>query len=246
MKPFLVLQLRPEAAASDNEYQAILKKAALDEGMTRRIRLESENIAANMNLEDYSGVIVGGGPGCISDPEATKSEVEKKIESAVLGLMPKIVSEDIPFLGCCYGISILAHFLGAPVGKERFGEPVSVVQCQIEPDGFSDPLLEGVPETFDAFVGHKEAVQELPNGCVHLVSSQSCPFQMLRFGENVYATQFHPEADGDVFELRIRIYKDKGYFHPEEADALITKAHEGHPEQMAKILKNFVSRYTSV
>ena len=96
------------------------------------------------------------------------------------------------------------------VSASRFQSPARSPPSSAE----EDPLLDGIDGPFDAFVGHKEAVQELPPGCTHLVAGDACPFQMIRFGENVYATQFHPEADGDVFALRIRIYRDKGYFAP--------------------------------
>lgn len=243
-RPFLILQLRPEPEASDNEYRAILDKGGLPESKARRIRLECDTLPADFRLDDYAGVIVGGGPGCVSDPPAGKSPLEKHIEDTVMGLMPEITARDFPFLGCCYGIGILAHHLGAEVSKARFSEPVSVTTATLEAEAASDPLLKDLPETFDAFVGHKEAVQQLPAGCAHLVSSPACPFQMIRFGENVYATQFHPEADGDVFELRINIYRHRGYFAPQEADTLISNAHKGNPEHAAKVLKNFVDRYS--
>lgn len=242
-KPFLVLQLRPETLASDNEYQAILARGGLAEADTRRIRLESEALPVTLDLDDYAGVIVGGGPGCVSDAPDEKTPVEQRIEDAVMSLMPEITRRDFPFLGCCYGIGILAHHLGARVSKERYSEPVSVTTASLEPGGEGDPLLEGLPQSFDAYVGHKEAVQELPAGCAHLVSSPACPFQMIRHGSNVYATQFHPEADGSVFELRIDIYRHKGYFEPHEADRLIANAHKGNPEHAARILRNFVGRY---
>lgn len=243
MKPFLILQLRPEQEASDNEFAAILSKSGLTENRVERVRLERDQLPDRFDLGQYAGVIVGGGPGCVSDPEEEKPEMEARIEKSVLSLMPEIIERDLPFLGCCYGIGILAHHLGAHVSKEKFGEPVGVVTCRIEPGGINDPLLFDVPAEFDAFVGHKEAVQTLPGGCTHLVSSAPCPFQMIRHGNNVYATQFHPEADGDVFELRIRIYRERGYFHPDEADALIANAHRGNPAGMARILRNFVKRY---
>lgn len=242
MKPFLILQLRPEAEASDDEFRAMLAKGGLDESRVRRLRLEREELP-ELDLADYAGVIVGGGPGCVSDPEDQKSPIEKHIEDEVMSLMPAITTNDVPFLGCCYGIGILAHHLGAPVSKARFGEPVSVVRAQVTVAGRADPVLAGIDGPFDAFVGHKEAVQALPDGCVHLVSGDACPFQMIRYGENVYATQFHPEADGDVFALRIRIYRDKGYFAPEDAEHLTAAARRGNPEAGAKILKNFVERY---
>jgi GMP synthase (glutamine-hydrolysing) len=153
---------------------------------------------------------------------------------------------DVPFLGCCYGIGVLAHHLGAPVTKDRYAEPVGPTQCSLTSDAASDPLLDGVPQSFTAFVGHKEAVQSLPAGCVHLVSSEPCPFQMIRHGENVYATQFHPELDSNGLEVRINIYKNRGYFAPEEADALIAQGHATPVHMPEVILKRFVDRYRKV
>lgn len=242
MKPFLILQLRPEEEASDNEYRAILDKGGLDESRTHRVRLEREHLP-DTDLTSYAGVIVGGGPGCVSDPEHQKTGIEKRMEEQILSLMPAVTANDVPFLGCCYGIGILAHHLGAAVSKERFHEPVSVVRASLTEDGAKDPVLTGIDATFDAFVGHKEAVQELPADCTHLVEGEACPFQMIRYGDNVYATQFHPEADGDVFALRIRIYRDKGYFEPQDADRLTAAARLGDPHAGTRILRNFVRQY---
>ena len=65
MKPFLVLQLQPETEASDDEYQAILKKGSLSQSETVRIRLDQQSITNDLDLEDFAGVIVGGGPGVV-------------------------------------------------------------------------------------------------------------------------------------------------------------------------------------
>jgi len=243
MKPFLILQLRPETQASDDEYEAILEKGGLERSETVRIRLDQEPIPGDLNLQDHAGVIVGGGPGCVSDEEIKKSETEKRIEDAVLNLMPAITEADFPYLGCCYGIGILAHHLGGKVNKERYGEEVGAVECQLTEDGRSDPLLKGSPEQFMAFVGHKEAVQELPAGCSHLLASGPCPYQMIRYKTNVYATQFHPEADSKVFETRVRVYKDKGYFPPSDADRIIEFCHQQDVRIPGQILKNFVDAY---
>ncbi len=243
MKPFLILQLRPETEVSDDEFQAFLIKGGLGEAEVRRIRLDSEPLPADLDLTDYAGTIVGGGPGCVSDAPNKKSVLERRMEDAVLSLMPEIAGKDLPFLGCCYGIGILAHHLGGSVGKDRYGETVGAVACRVTEAGRRDRLLRDLPSTFSAFVGHKEAVQALPDGCVHLLSSVPCPFQMIRFGENVYATQFHPEADPDVFELRIRYYADHGYFRAGEADHLIEQCREEDVRVPAQILRQFVENY---
>ena len=242
-RPFLVLQVRPESEAADDEYAAILDKAGLRADGTRRVRLDLESLPDDLRLADFAGVIVGGGPGCLSDAEHEKSPVEKRMEAAVLDLMPRVTAADVPFLGCCYGIGTLGHHLGAPVSKARHGEPVGAVDCTLTAAGRDDPLLDGVPERFRAFVGHKEALQALPDGCVHLVSSGPCPFQMIRHGENVYATQFHPEADAESFVVRIGVYRDRGYFPAEDAERLIAACRAEQVHAPALVLANFVRRY---
>ena len=246
MKKFLILQLRPETEAADDEFQAFLDKGGLTPDDVHRIRLDQEDLPADLDLAEYAGVIVGGGPGCVSDPEETKDPVEKRIETEILGLMPEICARDLPFLGCCYGIGILGHHL-APgiVSKARYGEPVGAVECRLTEAGRADPLLEGVPDNFRAFVGHKEAVQDLPPGATWLAASGPAPYQMLRHGNNVYATQFHPEADAAGFETRIRIYRHRGYFPPETADTLIEQVRREDVRFPEVILRNFVARFGS-
>ncbi len=242
-KAFLILQLRPETAASDDEFRAILLKSGLSKAQVRRIRLDQTPIPEGLTLDDYAGVIVGGGPGCVSDAPTDKSPLERRIEDAVTGLMPAITARDHPFLGCCYGIGILGRHLGGIVGKARYGEPVGASCCVLTQEGARDPLLEGVAPVFQAFVGHKEALQNLPGGCVHLVSSPPCPYQMIRYGQNVYATQFHPEADAAGFEVRINIYRNRGYFPPEDAERLIGMCRAANVNMPELILRNFVGRY---
>ena len=111
--------------------------------------------------------------------------------------------------------------------------------------GRADPLLRGLPERFRVLLGHKEACDEVPPGAVLLATSEACPVQMFRVGENVYATQFHPEADGQVFADRIRIYRGHGYFAPEEAAALTERVLATEVTQPERILRRFVRRYVS-
>ncbi|VAV93190.1 Glutamine amidotransferase, class I [hydrothermal vent metagenome] len=242
-KPFLILQLRPETEASDSEFEAILQKGGLEARQTHRIRLDQTALPDGLELADYAGVIVGGGPGCVSDLPADKPLLEARIETAVLSLMPEIIARDFPFLGCCYGIGILGKYLGGGVSKSAYAEPVGTTDCSITAEGANDPLLTGMPHDFMAFVGHKEALQLLPEGCAHLVRSPACPFQMVRYGSNVYATQFHPEADSAGFQTRINIYKHRGYFPPEAADDLIAMCHAADVHAPELVLRNFVKRY---
>lgn len=243
MKRFLILQLRPETDAADDEFAAILDKCRLTPDRVHRVRLDCETLPADLDVTGYAGVIVGGGPGCVSDPPEVKSDMDARIEAQIMALMPRITEADHPFMGCCYGLGILAQHLGGEVSKARYGEPVGPSDCTLTQAATQDALTAGLPSAFQAFVGHKEAVQALPPGCTHLIASGPCPFQMIRHRENVYATQFHPEADAHDFEQRIRIYRNHGYFPPDQADDLIRICHDAAVTVPGEILRRFAARY---
>jgi GMP synthase (glutamine-hydrolysing) len=243
MKPFMVIQLRPEADVSDDEFSAILRRARLAPQDVHRLRLERDSLPDDLDLTSYSGVIVGGGPGCVSDPPQAKTPLEARIEAQILGLMPRIMDSATPFLGCCYGIGILGRFLGAPVSQDHYGEDVGPITCRRRPESADDPLLAGLPPEMTALVGHKEALDALPHGAVHLLEGERCPIQMLRYGDRMYATQFHPEADGANFALRINVYKDKGYFDPARAEALVAACAKVDTDASGRVLANFVRHF---
>ena len=193
MKPFLFLGIRAQDAAADDEYAAVLRCAGLEERDVRRVRLEREELGP-VDLDDWSGIVIGGGPWNISDPQASKTEEQRRGEARLRALALQVLDADFAFLGACYGIGTLGTLAGGVVDRQ-YSEPIGAVTITLTPEAEADPLLGGLPPSFDAFLGHKEAVSTLPRGAVRLASSQDCPVQAFRMGRNVYATQFHPELD---------------------------------------------------
>ena len=240
MKPFLLLQHRYLDKASDNEYEAVLKYGLLEPGQLVRIRMEQQSIS-DVDLSNFSGIITGGGPANVSDPEEKKSEIQLRFEAEMNDLYDQVFENDIPYLGMCYGMGSLTKYLNGEVSKDRYSEPVGAVQIELKDN--SDPILEDIPTSFRALAGHKESCQKLPEGTVLLASSDTCPIQMIRCRKNIYATQFHPELDVPGIMLRIRIYKNHGYFNPEEADTLVDSVKDEVIEYPQKILSNFVRLY---
>ena len=240
-RPVLILQLRPEDETSDSEYGCFLKYGGLRAEDTRRIRIEKSGIPDSLDPDDYSAIIVGGSPFDISTPEHKKSPIQKKIEADFKKLLEQVVSRDMPFLGACSGNGLLGLYLGTPVST-KYREAVGCVTLDITKEGKQDPLLAGFPAQIDVLLGHKEAVDTTPDGAVLLMTGSACPVQMFRVGNNVYATQFHPEADADEFNLRIDIYKNHGYFHPHEADALKKRVGLKPTPYAHEILRRFVER----
>lgn len=241
MKPFLLLQSRPEDEAAENEYEGFLRAAGLEPAHLDRIRMEAAPIPP-FDLDAYSGVIIGGSPFNSGDPEESKSAVQRRVEAELQPVLDEIVERDFPFLGACYGIGTLGVHQGGLIDR-TYGEPVGAVPVTVTDDGARDPLLAGLPGTFDAFVGHKEACTVLPPSATLLATTPGCPVQMFRVKSNLYATQFHPELDHDGIITRIRVYQHAGYFPPEEIDDLIARVVLADVTESTKVLRNFVARY---
>ena len=241
-KPFLIMQLRPEDDTSDNEYAAIMKYGGLQSKDAHRLRIEKNGIPDDLELDQYSGIIVGGSPFDISTPADDKSAIQKKIEEDFKKLFNQVVPNDFPFLGACSGNGLLGSYLGTSISS-RYSEPVGSARLDITEAGMADPLLTGFPDSITVLLGHKEACDNVPDGAVLLMTGNDCPVQMFRVGRNVYATQFHPEGDSEGFTLRIHAYKHHGYFKPHEADCLIDAVCAEETPYAQEILKRFVNRY---
>jgi len=241
MKRILILQMRPEDETADSEFESILRTGGIKREHAHRVRVERIN-ELEVDLSNYCAIIAGGSPFDVSCPIEKKSHVQLKVESFFEGLFDQVIEQDFPFLGACSGNGLLGSYCGTMI-SDKYSEPVGSVTVTQTEEGKTDALLKGLPKQFSALVGHKEACDQVPEGAVLLVTSNSCPVQMFRIKQNIYATQFHPEADVDEFILRINIYKDHGYFPPETARELIASLRGIETPVTKEILRRFVTKY---
>lgn len=240
--PFLLLSIRDEEEAADDEFRAMRRFAGLDGSQLHRIRL-TERPLGDVDLRDLSGIILGGGPYNVSDDDAAKTSTQRRVEAELARLLDRVIGDDFPFLGCCYGIGTVGAAVGAVIDREHT-EPVGPITVTLTEQGRRDPVFTDLPDVFDAYGGHKEAAASLPAGVAHLATSPACPVQAFRVGANVYATQFHPELDLDGLCTRIDVYKNHGYFAPETAEALKETARQHTVTAPMTILRRFAQRYT--
>lgn len=243
MRPFLFLGTRAEDEAADGEYDALLRCAGLDEGGLRRVRLEraplEEALGGPVDPAHWSGIVLGGSPFNLSDPPGAKSHTQRRVEAELRALAMRVVAADSPFLGACYGIGTLGSLRGGLVDR-TYGEAVGAVDVRLSEAGLADPLFGVLPERFDAFVGHKEAVSRLPEGAVLLAGSATCPVQAFRLGRHVYATQFHPELDAEGLVRRLTIYRDHGYTAPGGLEDALAAARAASVSEPPRLLSRFV------
>ena len=243
MKPFLLLSIRAEKPAADDEYAAFVRCLGVTLGDVERVQLGVDRLDERVgSLDDWSGVLLGGGSFTFSDDPAAKSQVQLRAEAELLPLLDAVVSDDVPFLGACYGIGTLGSHQGGVVDR-RYPEPVGPLSATLTDAGLADPLFAGVPRDFAAYGGHKEALSTLPEHAVLLATSAACPVQAFRVGEHVYATQFHPELDLAGLHTRIDTYATFGYFDPSEAGALRAAGAAVEVRHPMTLLRNFAGRY---
>lgn len=242
MRPFLLLTTRVEDDAVADEYGLFVSLTGLDPSRLAHHRLDVAPLPADFDLADYSGVFLAGSPFTSTDPPATKSAVQVRVERELDALLGLVAADDVPFFGACYGIGTLGRHAGAVIDR-TYGERSSAAPIRLTDAGSADPVFGVLPRTFDAFVGHKEAVSVLPEGAVLLATGDACPVQAFRIGENRYATQFHPELTVEAMVARVLTYSTHGYFDPADTAAVAEGVLAADVSASHRVLRAFAERY---
>ena len=121
-------------------------------------------------------------------------------------LLGELASRDVPVFASCFGFQGLCIALGAPVETIEERAEVGTYVVERTPEAVEDPIFGTLPASFAVQLGHKDSATRLPDGAVWLVRSELCPYQAMRLGNNVYATQFHPELDHETNRRRFEQY----------------------------------------
>jgi GMP synthase (glutamine-hydrolysing) len=169
------------------ETPALVDTALADIPTVRRTVLD-EASPVLPSISELGGLVVMGGPQDANDDERHPGlRVERR-------LLADAVSADVPVLGICLGMQLLALALGSELHL-RHGKEVGFARVELTHQGAFDPTLGVFAErehtTFLHW--HSDAV-ELPNGATLLASTPRTPVQAFRIG-SALGVQFHPEAD---------------------------------------------------
>lgn len=241
MKPFLLITSRGEESVATEEYEAYRYLTGLGPDDLDWHRIERQPLG-RIQLEKYSGVILAGSPYTVSEPSSLKSEEELRVEQELAVLLDDVIQRDFPFLGICYGIGTIGKHQGAVIDR-TYGEVTQAVEIHVSNAGSTDPLFRELPQQFQAFVGHKEAITDVPDHFVVLAHSETCPVQAFRLGQHVYATQFHPELDARTMSGRVRAYAHHGYFNPLELDDILQEIDHADVRASHLVLGRFVEEF---
>ena len=124
------------------------------------------------------GIIFTGGPNSVYEPNAPKCD-------------PAIFELNVPILGICYGIHMMAYFLGGKVkasSNREYGKTETALNI-------SSALFKGFEQNIITWMSHTDYIECLPAGFEITASSASCPVAaMQNVNKGFYGVQFHPEV----------------------------------------------------
>src|SRR5690606_2390695 len=132
------------------------------------------------------GLVLGGGPSI-----------------ARTGRCAEYLDLDIPVLGICLGLHVIARRFGGMVAPGKLGGYGAVEVGSRD----HDRILLGYPDRVVVWASHQDEVVTLPPGFEILASSGICPVEAIAHRDRpLFGVQWHPEVSHS-FEGR-RVYEN--------------------------------------
>lgn len=162
--------------------------------IARRIRefgVYAEIVPYTTPLEEIKklqpkGIILSGGPSSVFGEEAALID-------------PKILEMNVPVLGICYGMQLIAHLLGGEVKKGEKGEYGKATFMLLN----SNQLFDNVPSESTIWMSHFDEVIQAPKGFQVTGKSSVEIAALANEDQQIYAVQFHPEVTHTEFGATI-------------------------------------------
>ncbi|MFQ5601348.1 MAG: glutamine-hydrolyzing GMP synthase, partial [Candidatus Krumholzibacteriia bacterium] len=124
------------------------------------------------------GVILSGGPASVYAAASPR-------------LDPGVLELDVPVLGICYGLQLVAQHLGGRVAPSEVREYGKATLRRMR----SSALLDGLDAEETVWMSHGDAVATLPDGFEVLGTTPDCPHAAVQDpARRLYGLQFHPEV----------------------------------------------------
>jgi len=155
--------------------------------IARRIRecqvfstiLRFDTPASEIAKLNPKGLILSGGPSSVYAKDAPLPD-------------KAIFSLGVPVLGICYGLQLLAHFLGGkvePGQKREYGKGTLTLKDS------RCPLFAGLPDSLQVWNSHGDKLTKVPKGFTAAAVTENSPYAALENrARNTYGIQFHPEV----------------------------------------------------
>ena len=232
-----LIQIRDQPAVLAEERASFATRCGLDVEQVETTNALTEALAPDV-LDGVDALLIGGaGAYSATDTFSWTGDLAALCHTAA--------GRGVPTFGACWGHQFLARAFGGAVVYDPARAEMGTHAVELTAAGRADPLFAGVPERFDAQMGHHDRVSVLPAGAVELAANATAPYQAFRLGAApVYGAQFHPELNVEAERSRLVAYRAH---YPEGGDdaafeALLTSL---RPTPHADgLLRRFLDLYT--
>lgn len=144
------------------------------------------------HVDEFDWLIMMGGP-----QSPLELDLHPYLRSEIKLTKEALLSNKV-VLGFCLGAQIIGEALGARTMRSPNKE-VGVFPIQLTSEGYSDPLLEGLPREFPVVHWHND-MPGLTKDARILATSEGCPRQIVKYSERAYGFQCHPEPSREDVE----------------------------------------------
>lgn len=182
-------------------------------------------------ISDLSGIVVTGSASMVS----AKADWSEKTAN----WLKQAVDAGIPVLGICYGHQLLAHALGGEVGLNPNGRQIGTVNAHMLDAAADDPLLGDLPTDYPVQTSHSESVLKLPPNATSLATSERDSNFVIRFTENAWGVQYHPEFTAPIMREYLTRRADDIRGEGQDPDALKAKVTDS--ETALSVLRKFAT-----
>ena len=136
------------------------------------------NRSLKMLKQKPRGIILSGGPSSVYAQDAPKPE-------------PGLFEMNVPVLGICYGLQLIAHLLGGEVDRAARRE---YGHATLHIDDTRDLFID-LPGRLDVWMSHGDHLTEMPPGFERIGHTENAAIAaMADRSRNIYGIQFHPEV----------------------------------------------------
>ncbi|SHK31359.1 GMP synthase (glutamine-hydrolysing) [Desulfatibacillum alkenivorans DSM 16219] len=178
----------------------------------------------------FSGAIMTGSHSMVTDPDPWILRTEAFIR--------RIIEENVPFLGVCFGHQLLGRAAGGKAGNNPKGKEVGTKEIFGTAETASDLLFQDMPPKYFGHATHTQAILDLPEGAVLLAYNNFEPHHAIRVGERAWGLQFHPEFSTEHMHEYIDFQAEALKKQGEDIAALHAQTRETGPSH--GLLKRFV------
>ncbi|MBI4599230.1 gamma-glutamyl-gamma-aminobutyrate hydrolase family protein [Candidatus Uhrbacteria bacterium] len=231
----LLLQFRPDPLVCEHEVEGFAAHAGMRLDQIRAVNALEADL--DFSLLDGVDALMLGGSGDYLLTQGHIPEVAEKVKT----LIREARRRGLPTLGVCFGAQFVTLALGGELKHDLERQETGTFLVSKTPAAAACPIFSQLPDRFDAQLGHKDHLEVMPAGAVHLVSSERSPIQAYTFpGEPLYAMIIHPEMDEDGMMFRIDYY-GKNYGIPKETQDAFRAALRPSPDA-SRILRLFLEK----